>query len=89
MNDDHYAKEARRLLNDDVFAEAMTTVRMNALVALGEVDPSNTKEIMRLQAIARCLDDVKSELERAILAQSDSANGFDPNQRPDPSTAVN
>lgn len=82
----HYAKEAERLLKDDTLAEAMTVVRMNALVALGEVDASDTKEILRLQAIAKCLDEVKAELERAILAIGQGDGGFDPNARP---TAVN
>lgn len=65
---EHYAKEAARLLNDDVLAAAMSTVRMNALVGLSEVDPDNKTEILRLQAMARCLSDVRDALEAAILA---------------------
>lgn len=85
----HYAKEAERLLNDDTLAEAMTMVRMKALVALGAVDATDTKEILRLQAVAGCLEQVKAELEGAILAIGQGDGGFDPNQRPAEATAVN
>lgn len=87
MND-HYAKEAARLLADDTLAEAMTAVKMRALVALSTVDPDDKTEILRLQAIANCLDDVKTELEAAILATGRSDGGFDPNSGPAQSTAA-
>lgn len=74
----HFAKEAKRLLNDDTFATAMTVVRTNALVALADVDATDTKEILRLQAIANCLNDVRDQLEAAILAME--GGGYDPNK---------
>lgn len=80
MNDEHYAKEAQRLLTDDVLAEAMTNVRLSALTRLATVDASNTNEILRLQAIANCLEDVKGELEAMILRTGSS--GFVPEQPP-------
>ena len=76
----HYANEAARLLADETFATAMTNVRMTALVALGEVDASDTKEILRLQARANCLQDVRDQLEAAIKAMGSADGGFDPNK---------
>jgi hypothetical protein len=76
----HFAKEAARLLADETFATAMTNVRMSALVALGEVDASDTKEILRLQARANCLQDVRDQLEAAIKAMGSADGGFDPNK---------
>lgn len=77
---EHYAKEAARLLADDTLATAMTEVRTNALLALGEVDASDTKEILRLQAIANCLSDVRDQLEAAIKKMGSADGGFDPNK---------
>ncbi|UYQ70975.1 hypothetical protein OF122_12995 [Pelagibacterium flavum] len=76
---EHYAKEAHRLLNDDVLAAAFQQVRLDALVGLGTVDPSDTKEIMRLQSIAACLQEVRDLLEAAILATGEMDGGVDPN----------
>ncbi len=76
---EHFAKEAARLLSDDTLATAMSNVRMKALVELADVDASDTKEILRLQAIANCLQDVRDELQAAIHSQA--AGGFDPNKR--------
>jgi hypothetical protein len=76
----HYANEASRLLSDDTLATAMTTVRANALVALADVDASDTKEILRLQAIANCLQDVRDQLEAAIKSMGSADGGFDPNK---------
>lgn len=78
----HYAGEAARLLADDVLAEAMTNVRTEALVALSTVDANNTTEILRLQAIANCLQDVRDWLDAKIKALGTSDGGFDPNKQP-------
>ena len=66
---------------DETLADAMTTVRMNALVALGEVDPTDIKQITRLQAIAGCLQEVRDLLQAAVL--NVQPNGFNPNERPE------
>lgn len=76
---EHYAKEAHRLLNDEVLAAAFQKVRLDALVGLGTVDPTDTKEIMRLQSIAACLQEVRDLLEVAILATGEMDGGVDPN----------
>ena len=77
---EHYRKEAERLLNDDVLAEAFTAVRMNALVALSTTKAENIHEIMRLQAIANCLPDVVDALKSHIIAAGGMSGGVDPNQ---------
>lgn len=78
----HYANEARRLLNDEVLGAAFEKVRLDALVGLGEVDATNTKEILRLQAIASCLQEVRDLLTAAILATGEQDGGVDPNGPP-------
>ena len=80
--EEHYAKEATRLLSDDTLATAFEAVRLKALVALGEADAFDAQEILRLQARAGCLSDVLEELKSAILAIGKSDGGFSPNEPP-------
>lgn len=80
--EEHYAKEAQRLLLDETLAIAFDTVRQKALVALGEADAFDAQEILRLQAIAGCLSDVLEELKSAILAIGKSDGGFSPSEPP-------
>lgn len=77
---EHYRKEAERLLNDDVLAEAFTAVRMNALVALATVDADNKTEILRLQAMAGILPEVVDALRSHIIAAGGMSGGVDPNK---------
>ena len=76
----HFAKEAERLLADETLAEAFSTVRMNALLALAEVNVGDTTEILRLQAIARCLLDVRNQLSDSITKMGSANGGFTPNE---------
>ena len=62
----HRAEQAKELLGNTLFAEAMTAVRMNALVALASVDPTDTAAIMKLQAIAHCTEEVFGLLDSEI-----------------------
>lgn len=77
---EHLAREAERLLQDETLADAMTAVRTDALVALSVVDATNTNEILRLQAIANCLQEVRDLLEAAITASGRKDGGYDPNK---------
>ena len=77
LEEEAQLEAAKRLLNDETLAAAFETVRLNALVALAEVDATNTTEILRLQAIAHCLSDVRDQL-LAYLAPANSG-GFSPN----------
>lgn len=74
--EEHYAKEAARLLNDEVLASAFEAVKLNAMMSLCEVDATDTKEIQRLQAIANCLQEVRDALEAAILATGERDGGL-------------
>lgn len=84
----HRAEEAKRLLSSDLFAEALTQVRMDALLSLGSVDPTNTTEIHRLQAIVRCTEDIRGFLEAAITRTGANDGGLTmPATRPKANTA--
>jgi hypothetical protein len=79
MNADHYAKEADRLLNDDVLTHAMAKVRQEALESLATVPAHDLNMVLRYQALVASLDDIRSELRSAILAGGqgqDNASSF-------------
>jgi len=80
----HRAEEAKNLLGNEMLAAAMTEVRMDALVELATVAPTNTTEIMRLQAIAGCLQDVLDKLQAAITRTGERDGGLSMT-RPTPS----
>lgn len=77
MADQAYrAETARRLLNDEpLFAEALTAIRMDALLDLAEADPDDKTAILRLQAIAHVTMEIKDRLEAEILASGSSDGG--------------
>jgi hypothetical protein len=69
------AAEATRLLNEPLLAEAFAEVRMDALIALSEADAGDMKGILRLQAIATCLSDVRDLLYAKITASGQADGG--------------
>lgn len=73
--EDHYANEAARLLADETLASAFETVKLNAMIDLCTVDATDTKEILRLQAIANCLQEVRDALHAAITATGRNDGG--------------
>jgi len=79
---DHFAKEAERLLSDEVLSSAFDRVRLEALEALAVADAGDTKEVLRLQAIAGVVTEVRSLLGAMIAASGKRDGGFDPNERP-------
>jgi hypothetical protein len=79
---DHFAKEAERLLTDEVLTTAFDRVRLEALEALAVADAGDTKEVLRLQAIAGVVTEVRSLLGAMIAASGKRDGGFDPNERP-------
>lgn len=81
-NKERLASEATRLLNEPLLADAFTEVRMNALVALADADASDTKEILRLQAIANCLNDVVDLLRSHITASGRDDGGVSIESKP-------
>lgn len=71
---DHLAKEAQRLKEDETFQAALTVVRSQALEQLAEANANDTIAILRLQQKVAVIDDIRSELEGAILRQASKAN---------------
>ncbi len=69
------AEAAHRLLNDAVFADALTQVRMDALLMLADVNPTAVDEIRRLQAIVIVTDQLRDNLEAAITASGSRDGG--------------
>ena len=74
MEPDYYAKEAERLLRDDILNHALDAVRREALEDLSRADAGNTVSILRLQQKVAAIDDIRSELRAAILRRSNAAS---------------
>lgn len=79
---EHFAKEARRLLDDEVLTAAFEEVRRQAANALCTVNATDADEIRRLQAIATVVTEVRNLLGAAIIASGAHDGGFDPNGEP-------
>lgn len=77
---EHYAKEAQRLLADEVLQAGFNRVRAEALEALALANPDDKTEILRLQAIAGVVTEVRNLLDAAIKAIGAHDGGFDPNK---------
>lgn len=68
MTPEHLAKEAARLLADDVLKEALSSLRFESLERLSTCDPTDADTIRLHQAYIRVVDDLPLQLERYILA---------------------
>lgn len=67
MTPDHYAKEAKLLLENDTLKHALDTLRAEALEALALCDVEAKTTILRLQMTVQVIDGIRSELESAVL----------------------
>jgi hypothetical protein len=65
-DDKNRAREAKRILSEPLLVEALTNVRVNALNGLGTVEPTNTDEIRRLQAVVTCTYELLVERQTMI-----------------------
>jgi uncharacterized protein YfdQ (DUF2303 family) len=74
VNPEHYAKEAERLLADDVLKHAFDTVRADALEALVTADVNDPIKVLRLQQTVAVIDDIRAELRGAIARLPNTAN---------------
>lgn len=79
---EHYASEAKRILTDDTFAEALTRVRVAALNELAEHDADDRTGIVRLQQKVAVTHEILAELQGMILAMGTSDGGYQPDKRP-------
>lgn len=68
MSKEHFAKEADRLLNDDVLNGALASIRLEALEALAAAAADVPTEILRQQAIVAVVDQFHTVLRRHIEA---------------------
>lgn len=70
MNLDHYAKEAERLLRDDVLNHALDAIRAGALEDLAAANAADMISVLRLQQMVAVIDGIRLELRAAVLRQS-------------------
>lgn len=68
MKNDHLAKEADRLRNDEIFQKALADIRSEALEALAVADIVDTTTIIRLQQRVVVVDEIRTTLDRYIIA---------------------
>ncbi len=73
ISKEYLAKEAERLLRDDVLAHAVEAVRAAAVDALIAADATKIHDVVRLQAKIAVCDEFMAELESAVLSQAISA----------------
>lgn len=73
------SERAKHLLNDDLFAEMLTTVRAAALNELAEINPDDKTAILRQQAIVAVTGEIKSRLEACITATGERDGGYSQN----------
>ena len=66
MDPHHYAKEAARLLADDVLNHALDKVSAEALGALAVADVDDKTSLLRLQQKVEAVEDIRSELRNAV-----------------------
>lgn len=64
----HLAKEADRLKNDEIFQKALADIRFDALNALATADADDKTMVLRLQQKVAVIDEIRSVLDRYILA---------------------
>lgn len=65
---EHLAKEAARLKSDEIFQKALTDIRTEALDALALADADDKTMILRLQQKAAVIDEIRTVLDRYIMA---------------------
>lgn len=69
MTDDakSLALEAERLRTDRPFAEAVITIRKEAIEKMLSVDPADTQAVMNLQSYVRAIDALATEIGAQII----------------------
>lgn len=64
----HLAKEAARLKADEIFNKALADIRSDALNELAKADADDKTMILRLQQKVAVIDEIRTTLDRYILA---------------------
>jgi hypothetical protein len=65
---EHLAKEADRLKNDEIFNKALADIRSEALDTLATSDADDKTMILRLQQKVAVIDEIRTTLDRYIMA---------------------
>lgn len=68
MRKDDLAKEAERLLKDQYLDYALDAIRKDTCEALLTADAADTNQIIRLQARAAIVDEIRDQLKAYIQA---------------------
>jgi hypothetical protein len=78
MLNDHLAKEADRLKNDEIFNMALDRIRAEALEGLAQIDADDITPVLKLQSRVFVVDEIRSTLDAYILAADvqDDAGSF-------------
>lgn len=71
---EHRAAEAKRVRSEPLLKEYMQSARDLALESLATIDPANTNEILRQQAIAQVALEFSNYLD-AVIAQGGGMDG--------------
>jgi hypothetical protein len=66
---EHLAKEADRLIHDEILGHAINEAKQDALEKLAVIDPTDSVGIIKQQQLILALEDITNTLERYILAQ--------------------
>lgn len=64
----HLAQEADRLKNDEIFIQALADIRSDALNALAAANADDKTMILRLQQKVAVIDEIRTTLDRYIMA---------------------
>ncbi len=75
---EHRAKEAKRLLNEPLLAEALEIFRINALQGLEDVSATDADKIRALQAQAKVTQFIVDHFETIITQSGENDGGFKP-----------
>lgn len=80
--DIYRAQHAQQLLGDDLFAEMLTEVRVDALNALAECDATDADAIRHQQAIVAVTGAIRDKLTAVVLKTGQGDGGMSAQNSP-------
>lgn len=78
MSRDYFAKEAERLLRDDVLNATWDELRTEALDALVSVPAGDTLMVLKWQQRIQAIDEIRAALSRHIPMEEQASNKATP-----------
>ncbi len=73
------AEYAKALIKDDVFAEVLTQIRTEALLALATIEADDVRGILKQQAVVTVTGEIVDRLNALIAASGSLDGGFTQN----------